>query len=56
MSIPNVEEQMDAEDAPLCPLCDQPMFLGDEVRVAYAGGAVFLVHSDCVEELPEEPE
>lgn len=56
MSIPNVEEQMDGAEAPLCPLCDQPMFLGDEVRVAYADGAVFLVHSDCVEEMTEEEE
>lgn len=38
------------EDLPTCPLCDQPIFVGDPA-IAHFEGSFCLIHDDCGHEL-----
>lgn len=42
-----IQVDMDPEDTPTCPLCDQPIIFADW-EIATAGYGYFLAHAGCV--------
>lgn len=50
----DVSDSLDAEDIPLCPLCDQPIQFG--AVPAEAHGCVFMVCTPCALESQEDQE
>ena len=51
MSQVNIEGLItEPEEMPLCPLCDQPLLIFEEVVVGLAHGCGALVHLPCCEE------
>lgn len=45
----DISEELDGEEMPLCPLCDQPIFYGEEIAVARSGVVMALAHNGCCE-------
>lgn len=41
------------EDMPLCPACDQPIFVGERIVVVRVNDSQALMHSSCADEHPE---
>ena len=41
-------KELTAEDAPLCPYCDQPLFGNEEAVVMQVEGCLVLVHPTCL--------
>jgi len=47
----DITNQIDPEEMPLCPLCDQPIFTYEPHQVVTAAGAKALAHEDCAREV-----
>lgn len=50
----NLEEIIDTDSIPLCPLCDQPIMDYEETILAVAHQCKFLIHNFCFLDLNEE--
>lgn len=53
LEVVEIDGEVDPEDIPLCPLCDQPIFAYERVAIGNGGEALALIHADCGEELEE---
>ncbi len=48
--------QIHVEQMPLCPLCDQPMVQGEELKIVEVDRCLGLAHSSCCLEADEDDE
>lgn len=46
----DLTDRLDPWETPLCPLCDQPIFIKGDAVMAHAHDTYFLVCRDCIEE------
>lgn len=50
----NLDGQIDVTSLPLCPLCDQPMQKGEELKIVEAERCMGLAHANCCLEADED--
>ena len=60
MSIHNglsdMDDYIEEGTGSLCPLCDQPFFVGDEVKAVEAHEAMHFIHESCFQNCFEDDE
>ena len=52
----NLNGQCDVEQMPLCPLCDQPMFRGEDIKLVEVERCMGLAHASCCIEADQDDE
>ena len=52
----SMDGQMEVTDMPLCPLCDQPLFEGEELVAVSVDRCLGLAHLHCAQEEDEGDE